>query len=507
MEKHFDIPREVILGKDTTALGVHPDLAAQYMIMDKKVFDEKKPIAYEEIIQSFDGKLPTFETVKTPIIQKGKVTGLVGMARNITERKNAEEETRKAAEEAKNASEAKSRFIANMNHEMRTPMIAITGLTGLMLEEEVPANIKENLKKIDTAGNILMELINKVLDISNVESGTMELNPVQYNTASMLNNVITFNRIRIGDKPVIFTLDITEDLPATLFGDNLRIAQILNNLLSNAFKFTNEGNVTLGVSVKGVAITGANYGWESDSVWVSFYIRDTGIGISEEDVAKLFTDYNQVDTKASRENYGSGFGLSITKKFVELMDGKISVESEIGKGSMFRVLIRQGFVNDKTIGKEIAESLCSFRYAEKKKQEQAKLQRPDLSYARVLAVDDFPVNLDVAAGMLRKYKMTVDCVSNGRDAVDRIAAGTPVYNAIFMDHMMPEMDGMEATKAIRALGTGYAKKIPIIALTANAAAGAEQMFLKNGFNAFLPKPFNATGLDAVVRKWIMQISN
>jgi CheY-like chemotaxis protein len=184
------------------------------------------------------------------------------------------------------------------------------------------------------------------------------------------------------------------------------------------------------------------------------------------------------------------------------MDGKISVESEFGKGSTFRVSIRQGFVNDKTIGKEIAESLCSFRYAGKKRQDQAKLQRPDLSYARVLAVDDFPVNLDVAAGMLRKYKMTVDCVSNGRDAVDRIAAGTPVYNAIFMDHMMPEMDGMEATKAIRALGTEYAKNIPIIALTANAAAGAEQMFLGNGFNAFLPKPFNATGLDSVIRQWI-----
>jgi CheY-like chemotaxis protein len=189
------------------------------------------------------------------------------------------------------------------------------------------------------------------------------------------------------------------------------------------------------------------------------------------------------------------------------MDGEISVESEYGKGSTFRVRIRQGFVDGKTIGKETAESLCALRYAEKKKQAQAKLQRPDLSYARVLVVDDFPVNLDVAAGMLRKYKMTVDCVSNGRDAVDRIQAGTPVYNAVFMDHMMPGMDGLETTKAIRALGTEYTKDIPIIALTANASDGAEQMFLENGFNAFLPKPFNATGLDAVVRKWIIQMRN
>jgi PAS domain S-box-containing protein len=165
MEKHFNIRKQDILGKDTSALGVRSDLAIQHMVMDKQVFEEKKTITYEEIIQSYDGKLPLFETVKTPIIQDGKVTGLVGMARDITQRKNAEENARKASEQAKIASEAKSRFIANMNHEMRTPMNAIVGLTGLMLEEEEPANVKERLKKIYTAGNTLMGLINDVLDI------------------------------------------------------------------------------------------------------------------------------------------------------------------------------------------------------------------------------------------------------------------------------------------------------------------------------------------------------
>jgi PAS domain S-box-containing protein len=493
MEKHFDIPREVILGKDTTALGVHPDLAAQYMAMDRKVFEEKQPIAFEEIIQSFDGKLPFFETIKTPVMQGGNVTGLVGMARDITARKNAEEEIRKAADETRNALEARSRFIANMNHEMRTPMHAITGLAGLMLEEDVPADTKEKLKKINAASNTLMVLINNVLDISKVEAGTMELNPVEYNTADMLNDVITLNKVRMADKAVTFTPDIDKNLPARLFGDNLRVAQILNNLLSNAFKYTKEGNVTLGVAAISGDITG---------VWVSFYIRDTGIGIRAEDVAELFTDYNQVDTKANRENDGSGFGLNITKKIVELMDGEISVESEFGKGSTFLVHICQGFVNDTIIGKETAESLCTFCYAEKKKQAQAKLMRPDLSYARVLVVDDFPANLDVAAGMLRKYKMRVDCVTSGKEAVALIAAGEPVYDAIFMDHMMPGMDGIEAVKAIRGLGTEYAKNIPVIALTANVVAGNEQMFLGNGFNAFLPKPFNVMSLDSVIQQWV-----
>jgi PAS domain S-box-containing protein len=490
MEKNFNIRRRDILGKDATALGVHPDLAAQYMVMDQQVFNEKQTVVFEEIIPSFDGKLQLFETIKTPIIKDGKVIGLVGMARNITMRKKAEVEAQRASEAAKNALEAKSRFIANMNHEMRTPMNAIVGLTGLMLEEEVPVNIKERLKKIIAAGKSLMELINNVLDISNVEAGSMELTPVQYNIADMLNDIITLNKVLVADKPVAFTLDIGEDLPSSLFGDNLRVEQIFNNLLSNAFKYTKEGLVTLGVNCQR----------DGYAVWTSFYIRDTGIGIQEADLAKLFTDYNQVDTKASRENDGSGFGLTITKKFVEMMDGEISVESEFGKGTTFRGRIRQGFVTDTPIGRETAESLRLFRYGEKKKQ--AKTVRPDLSYARVLVVDDFPVNLDVVAGMLRKYKIPVDCVSNGRDAVDRISAQTPAYDAIFMDHMMPGMDGIEATREIRALGTEYARKVPIIALTANAVAGAEQMFLTNGFNAFLSKPLNMVSLDSVIQQWV-----
>jgi CheY-like chemotaxis protein len=417
-------------------------------------------------------------------------------------RKNAEEEAQKASEEAKNASEAKSRFIANMNHEMRTPMNVIVGLSSLLLEENEPVNIKETLKKINTAGNTLMEFINDVLDISNVDAGRMELNPVQYDTANMLNDIITLNVARIADKPIAFELDINENFPSSLFGDYLRVKQILNNLLSNAFKYTKEGKVTLGANCWWKGEPDMDDGSAAGSIWVYFYVSDTGIGIREADMGKLFSDYNQVDTRAGSENNGSGFGLNITKRFVDLMGGEVSVESEYGKGTTFRVRIRQGFVTDTAIGAETAESLRAFRYAEKKRQAQIKLTRPDLSYARVLVVDDFPVNLDVAAGMLRKYKIAGDCVSNGRDAVDRIAARTPVYNAIFMDHMMPGMDGVEATKTIRALDTEYAQKIPIIALTANAGDGSEQMFLQNGFNAFLAKPFSTMNLDSVIQRWV-----
>jgi signal transduction histidine kinase/ABC-type amino acid transport substrate-binding protein len=423
--------------------------------------------------------------------QRGEI--MRNLADAVDEAKKSSAEAMKAYAEAETASEAKSRFIANMNHEMRTPMNVIVGLTDLMLEEDnVPGKAKETLQKINTAGNTLMRLINDVLDISKIEAGKLELMPVEYDVASLLNDVITLNLIRSGEKPVTFKLDIDKNMPSHLLGDDIRIKQILNNLLSNAFKYTKEGTITLGVDCQ----------VDQNAVWLVFCISDTGMGIRKEDLAKLFTDYNQVDTQANRKIEGTGLGLSITKKIVEMQEGEITVESEYGKGSVFRVRIRQGFVTDTCIGKETLQNLRMFCYSDKKKQAQGAFVRQNLSHARVLVVDDFPANLDVAAGMLRKYKMQVDCVTSGQESVDRITAGDPVYDAIFMDHMMPGMDGIEAVTTIRALGTEYAKNIPIIALTANAVAGNEQMFLENGFNAFLPKPFNVMSLDAVVHRWV-----
>jgi CheY-like chemotaxis protein len=266
----------------------------------------------------------------------------------------------------------------------------------------------------------------------------------------------------------------------------------MNNLLSNAFKYTKEGTVTLSVSGRRV----------DNGLWIVFCITDTGIGIRKEDIAKLFTDYNQVDTRANRHIEGTGLGLSITKKFVELMGGEIVVESEYGKGTMFRVSIQQGVVGDQVIGKDVVENLRGFHFANRDERMRKTLTRLDLNGVRVLVVDDFPTNLDVAARMLRKYNMTVDCVDSGQKAIDLVSAGSPIYDAVFMDHMMPGMDGMEAMAAIRAMPTGYAKNLPIIALTANAVAGNERMFLDNGFDAFLSKPINVVMLDAVVRRWI-----
>jgi signal transduction histidine kinase len=491
----FDQPIETILGfnKNEEILCSIINKALK-IINTKGISDRWMRMTYDYRVKVAEARLPWLVGA---ILLSMVILALIlsQLYQILNEKKRLAKLVAEQTEEVRNASEAKSRFIANMNHEMRTPMNVIVGITELMLEEAgVSGNIREMLKKISVAGNTLMGIITEVLDISKIEAGRMELMPQQYDVVVMLNDVITLNMIRIENNPVAFKPNIESDLPATLFGDDLRVKQILNNLLSNAFKYTKKGTVTLDVSCRR----------DGGFVYVYFNVSDTGIGIRKEDIEKLFSDYNQVDNSAHREIEGTGLGLSITKKFVEMMNGEISVESEYGKWTTFQVSIRQGFVSDNTIGKETAENLCAFRYSEKKNDAQKKLVRPDLSYARVLAVDDFPANLDVVAGMLRKYKMRVDCVLSGQEAVGLIAAGEPVYDAIFMDHMMPGMDGIEAVARIRALTGDYAKTIPIIALTANAVSGYEQMFLDNGFNAFLAKPFSVMGLDSVVQKWIIQ---
>ncbi|MCL2066226.1 MAG: ATP-binding protein [Treponema sp.] len=404
------------------------------------------------------------------------------------------EEIAALKELAESNSMYKSTFLANMSHEMRTPLNVVVGLTDLRMEDgRLPPDVQEDIKKINSAGELLMGLIHDVLDISKIEAGKLELMLVNYQTASLFNDIITLNMLRIESKPIKFRIEISEDFPEELYGDELRVKQIFNNILSNAFKYTKEGSVTFSVEC-------INSG-EKDMV-LSATVSDTGIGIRQEDIDKLFFDYNRVDTRTNRNVEGTGLGLSITKKLVEVMNGEITVESVYGEGSTFHVKIKQGIVSSKGLGSDIVENLRNFRYTEHKQNTSRTLVRPDLSYARVLVVDDMQTNLDVAAGLMRKYKMQVDCVTRGQAAIDLIKAEEPVYDAVFVDHMMPEMDGIETTQLIRAIDSEYARTLPIISLTANALAGNEQKFLNSGFNAFLSKPINIFKLDSVIKKWV-----
>jgi signal transduction histidine kinase/FixJ family two-component response regulator len=395
---------------------------------------------------------------------------------------------------AESASETKSQFLANMSHEMRTPLNAIIGLSELELGGgDLAENTYDNVEKIYISGMTLLGIINDILDISKIEAGKFTLIPAEYNVPSVINDTITLNVVRIGSKPVKFRLHIDETMPDRLIGDELRVKQVFNNLLSNAFKYTREGTVDWYISAE-------VYG---NDVWLSSRVVDTGIGIREEDLSRLFGEYNQLDAKSNRRIEGTGLGLSITKRMVELMDGEISVESQYGKGSAFSVRLRQGYVNDTVIGREVAENLRGFHFTAHRRTANEKLVRAYLPYATVLVVDDVVVNLDVAKGMLRPYGMTVDCVTSGQKAIDLIRTAKVKYDAVFMDHMMPGIDGIEATRIIRhEIGTEYARTVPIIAFTANAIVGSDNLFLQNGFQAFLSKPIDIMRLDVIINQWI-----
>jgi signal transduction histidine kinase/HPt (histidine-containing phosphotransfer) domain-containing protein/PAS domain-containing protein/ActR/RegA family two-component response regulator len=461
----------------------------------------KKEVILERPGPEATKQLFYLQITKKLLMEKYRYKGFVLIVSDVTEyrcmideigaQKDSLIELKELAEKA---SESKSSFLANMSHEMRTPLNAIIGLSELGLgEDDLQDDVRENLEKIYSAGMTLLSTINDILDISKIESGKFELIPVEYDTPSIINDVITLNIMRIQEKPIDFRLSINENLPANLFGDELRIKQVFNNILSNAFKYTREGSVDWSI----------DFERDGEDVWLISTVKDSGIGIKKEDLQKLFSDYNQVDTKSNRAIEGTGLGLSITKRIVEMMDGTIDVKSAYMEGSTFTIRLRQSFINDKVLGKKLADSLMRFTYTEKKRDKSQKMVRAQIPYARVLIVDDVSTNLDVARGIMKPYGMTIDCVTSGQAAIDRIRNSSVRYDAVFMDHMMPEMDGIEATRFIREkIGTDYAKNIPIIALTANAIVGTDKMFLANGFQDFLSKHIDIIKMDEVINFWV-----
>ncbi|MCL2813269.1 MAG: ATP-binding protein [Oscillospiraceae bacterium] len=395
-----------------------------------------------------------------------------------------------ALKEAEAANKAKSSFLSTMSHEIRTPMNAILGITEIQLQnDDIDPNIQEAFEKIYASGDLLLGIINDILDLSKIEAGKMELNINKYELSSLISDTAQINMMRIGSKPVEFELEIDENIPLAVTGDELRVKQILNNILSNAFKYTTSGKVKMSVS--------AERGEDENVITLIYTISDTGQGMTKQQVAKLFEEYSRFNQETNRSTEGTGLGMSITRNLIYLMGGKIFIESELGIGSVFTIHLPQGNAGPDILGKELVENLKNFRTSSRAQMKRVQITRQPMPYGSVLIVDDVETNIYVAKGLLSPYKLKIDSGGSGFAAIEKIKNGN-VYDIIFMDHMMPEMDGIEATKIIR--GMGYTNSI--VALTANAVAGQADIFLKNGFDDFISKPIDVRQLNSVLNKLI-----
>ena len=448
----------------------------------KAAFDTGETLEYTARTQLKNGD--AFYHTSTFIPFKDEGGGVIGVMLQIHDVTKLQA----AIDEAKLASEAKSSFLATMSHEIRTPMNAIIGITQIQLQNDhLPDDYAEALEKIHTSGNTLLAIINDILDMGKIETGKMELNPITYDVASLIHDAVQLNVVRIGSKPIKFRLKIDENLPSRLIGDELRLKQILNNILSNSFKYTDKGYVRMGVSA---TLAG-------EDALLKFIVKDSGQGMKAEDLERLFSEYSRFNKEANSATEGTGLGLNITQKLVALMDGTIEVDSEYQKGSEFRITVRQQCVDCPVIGAQLAQSLCDFSFSNAKQKTKLRITKTPMPYGKVLIVDDVETNLFVAKGLMSPYKLNIDMADSGFRVLDLVKAGT-AYDIIFMDHMMPQMDGIETTRQLREMGyTGI-----VVALTANALAGSKEMFSQNGFDGFISKPIDIRQLNALLNKFI-----
>ncbi|MCL2805802.1 MAG: ATP-binding protein [Treponema sp.] len=394
-----------------------------------------------------------------------------------------------AREQAENSNRSKSIFLSHMSHEIRTPMNAILGIAEIQLQgENIPPDTKEAFGKIYESGDLLLNIINDILDLSKIESGKLELVPVTYDIPSLINDTSQLIRLRYESKPIVFNLELDENTPLELIGDELRIKQVLNNILSNAFKYTDEGSVKFSIYPETI---------DENNVDIIFCISDTGQGMSKEQLGRLFDEYTRFNLQTNRTTVGAGLGMSITKRLIELMNGTIDVHSELNKGSVFTVRIPQKRLNSAVCGSELTDKLSNFRFQSTTITKKMQFLREYMPYGSVLVVDDVESNIYVTKGMLHPYGLKIDTVSSGFDAIERIKEGN-IYDVIFMDHMMPKMNGMEAVKIIRDMGYTHS----IVALTANALVGRAEMFLKNGFDGFISKPINSRELNHILNEMV-----
>jgi len=467
-ENYFNVREQDIIGKgDVDGLGLPADVERQYRERDQKVIDDGRISVIEEYIPAADGTRQLFETSKVPMTQNGRTIGVLAISHNITERKAMEEQ-------ALSASRAKSAFLANMSHEIRTPMNAIIGMTTIGKSSSDPERKNYCFTKIEEASSHLLGVINDILDMSKIEANKFELSPVEFNFEKMIQTAVNVVSFRVDEKKQNLDVRIDAEIPKYLVTDDQRLIQVITNLLGNAVKFTPEcGSISLDAWFEG----------EKDGLCaIEITVKDNGIGISREQQENLFSSFQQAESSTARRFGGTGLGLAISKSIVEMMGGKIRVESEEGKGAAFIFTIQARRSAPPGSGTNPAEDLGG------------KEEEPDIdgifAGKRVLLAEDVEINREIVMALLEPTRLEIDCAENGAEAVRKFSEAPDRYDLIFMDIQMPEMDGYEATRRIRALDTPKAKSVPIIAMTANVFREDVEKCIKAGMDSHVGKPLD-----------------
>ena len=464
-----------------------------------------KKIENQKLMQLFQGTEAEYGRIKDGILRDNKgvaelvsVHGAISCSLNFSLARDFHDDPycivcfvydltkeKNMLEEVVRANEAKSQFLANMSHEIRTPINGILGMDSVLLKECHDENLREYAKNIQSAGQSLLSIINDILDISKIESGKMEILTIRYQLFSVLNDCYNLTKIKLQNKPVSFIMQINEKLPSWLYGDEVRIRQIINNFLSNAVKYTKEGNITFELDFEEKT---------DEQILLVITVRDTGIGIKEEDLGKLFESFTRIEEKRNRNIEGTGLGLNLTKNLVNLMGGEVFAESTYGKGSCFTAKIPQKIADAKPMG-DFGKRYQ--QYLSTSDDDKLSFLAPD---AKILVVDDVTMNLKVVEGLLKATKIQIDTAVSGSECLECVK--TTPYQMIFLDHMMPEMDGLETLEHMKNLADNPNAQTPVIMLTANAIVGAKEEYIEAGFTDYLTKPIRETELLEMILKYL-----
>ena len=417
------------------------------------------------------------------LVHEGKVFGTIYALVDETEHVRYMAELQKQRDIADNANAAKSRFLANMSHEIRTPINAVLGMDEMILRESREETIRTYASDIMSAGKTLLSLINDILDLSKVEEGRMEIVPVQYELATLINDLVNMISDRAVKKSLKFNVEVNENIPHVLLGDEMRIRQCALNVLTNAVKYTEKGSVLLKIDY-------SEKDWEN--IYLKFTVSDTGIGMKEEDIEKLFQPYQRIEEARNRAIEGTGLGMSITRQLLELMGTELEVTSEYGKGSTFTFAIEQQIIDPDKIGD------YANKFSDKKENSYTYRELFHAPDARILVVDDTEMNLTVMQSLLKQTQIHIDTASTGKDAITLTTVNK--YDVLFIDHMMPDMDGIETLKKIRENMKNQGT--PAVALTANAVSGARDNYISSGFSDYLSKPVDSTLLEKMLYTYL-----